>query len=275
MKNYLNITSRLPFEKLTPQVISIVLPARPEYICFDSYKSKGGSDTQYIFSAKTRKKISEAEVSKAISEWIVHDFSKLFAQTILKEDFIGFWDIEAHEITTSALSLMGHYEKLLAKKIIARKLTKYFKYNDTISIDGFLRFRATELRKQIEELLVKEVDVFFAKREYLEFIDLLKEYILHSKSMVDLLHIKTNKNGSFSLYDFKKKELIFADNELCLNENDRLLSIILSVNPKRIIWHDKHGPDRINLINSIKEIFGDKFSECSGCELCECDNSKN
>lgn len=275
MKNYLNITSRLPFDKLTPQVISIILPSRPEYMCFDVYKSKGGSGTKYLFSAKTRKKISEAEVSKAISEWIIRDFCKPFAKSILKEDFTGVLDTDSCEIVNNALGLMGSYEKRLAKKILTGRLAKYFENNDSISIDGFLRFRATELRRKIEELLLKEIDDFTAQKEYLEFITLLKEYVLHSKSMVDLLHIRVNDDESFSLYNFQKKEIVFADDDFCLNENDRLLSIILSINPKRIIWHDKHGLEQqIKLINTIQEVFGNRFSKCPGCELCIHDYAK-
>ena len=86
LKNYLNITSELPFDKLMPQVISVILPARPEYIYFDEYKQKRGSAKRYFFSAKTKKKISAEDVSKAIAEWIMRDFSKSFAKSIVKED---------------------------------------------------------------------------------------------------------------------------------------------------------------------------------------------
>ena len=102
-------------------------------------------------------------------------------------------------------------------------------------------------------------------------------YIDDKIPMVDLLHIKANPDGSFSFYDFRQSSIAFSVEEDSvsqlfknfLTEEDKLISVLITLAPKRIIWQETEKNKNQNIIKTVSEIFKDRFSLCNGCELCK------
>ena len=96
------------------------------------------------------------------------------------------------------------------------------------------------------------------------------------RPVIGLLHIKENANGEFSLYDLRKTEIAVTCDEEAdklfyggdMTNADRLISIVLFLAPKQIIWH---GRETL-IYQTLKQIFEDNITVCRGCELCEQDN---
>lgn len=276
MENILNISSQKSLEAVASSVISVISSQQIDYIYCEHNYRRGGIP-QYFFEIKTNEKILGETVANCLAEWILNNFDSIFAANILKKDFAGFSQLEIAEILENTLNSITEEDRIYNKKLFVNNLTNYLNLYNNLCIEGFLRFRAREYQQRIEEYLFDVIDAFFANKEYIEFIELIKSYISESESFIDLLHVKINCDGSFSLYNFKKAEIAFVHDELYMyknifSEEDKLISVLLSVIPKRIIWHNNCKMQNINLINTLKEIFGDRFSQCHGCELCCTEN---
>lgn len=272
MGNTFSIVSRQPIEGCFLDITKEISCDEVDYICFEERgKRKGG--TRYFLSLKSKKNISVDGLANCISDWILREFEHALAKDIFNERFSIVFDKEADEIVKLALSGKCNCERLYDKKILVKNLTKYLNNNERISIDGFLRFRAKAYTHRIEEYLFDAAEEFFAEREYREFLELVKFYLLQTRSKIALLHIKLNCDGSFLLYDFKKSEVVLDRKDFDFYNgnsfgNEDLLSVLLTLNPKRIIWHNNCFVKDTNLIDTIKEIFEDRFTECNGCEFC-------
>ena len=120
---------------------------------------------------------------------------------------------------------------------------------------------------------------YYIEKEYEEFIELLSDYIDQCPSMIYLLHISHKPDGEFLFYDFTKTKIrIDAEKttahnpiENFLTYEDMLVSILITLAPKRIIWHSSEKHENNNITKTIQRIFKDRFSVCCGCELCDLD----
>ncbi len=273
MNNVLNITSRQSLESITYDVISSLFPNQIDYI-YCEHRVKGrGLQPRYFLTLKTHGNMSSEVIASCLTEWILDNLEHIFASNILKERFISFSNTETDEILKNALKSIDNKSRSYNKKIIVKKLTDYLKSNKTLSLEGFLRFRSKEYCQMIEEYLFYAIEDFFADKEYMEFLELLRIYVSEAKPLINLIHIKFNCDGSFSLYNFKQTEIVLDPHEINLqsdiiSEGDKLVSILLTLIPKRIIWHNNCRTKNMNLVNTIKEIFDNRFCECKGCQLC-------
>lgn len=272
MEDTLKIISRQPIVSCLPDITKEIPCSEMEYICFEK-SGKMEDKARYFLSIKSKKNISVAGIADCLSDWILREFEYPFAKYIFNQRFLTLYDDEEEKIIKAALTNKYQAEKLYDKKLLVKKLTQYLQENEKISIDGFLMFRAKAYERRIEEYLFDATEEFFAEQEYQEFLQLIKLYLTKAQHQLGLLHIKVNCDGSFLLYDFKKAEVSLEEHNSNLyddlySKDTQLVSALLTLNPKRIIWHNNCFFKDTKLIDSIKEIFEQRFAECNGCEFC-------
>ncbi len=273
MENVLTISlnknpylTNLRFEKA-------ISPEEIDYLHIEKSKTKrrrGG----YLLTLKTKGHLPKQKVSVFLSEWILKNYKKELMQEVLKERFIGFFDDESEEILKIAENSMNVFDEIYCKRVLVKKISNYLKNDKKLSIEGFLRFRLDELKRLIEMVLSNAIDEFYIKEEYREFTELLKLYVENSKPLIGLIHVKPDSDGNFLLFDIKKEEYLIKDESLTPIENfltgeDLILSNLIALAPRKIIWHESSKTQNPELLKLLGDIFEDKFSICKGCELCE------
>lgn len=273
MENFLTIALKKNPYLTGFRLEEIISPDKTEYICVER-AGKRSSEYNYFISLKSTENLPQEKGLDFLGEWILNNYKKELLQEVLKSRFIGFYPDETNEILKIAEKSTSVFDEVYCKKIIVKNLSNYFKENNSLFVEGFLRFRVREFKHLIEMLLSNAIDEFYVKEEYSEFTKLLKMYLKESSSLVDLAHIQANSDGSFVLYDFKKTKLLVSFDEIELIENvftkeDLLLSQLIALAPKKIIWHNNTEFKNPDVLDLIKDIFGNRFSECTGCELCE------
>lgn len=271
MENCINISSKSALDGLLSELFNTF----PENIIYayieDTNRSR--KKPRYFVSIKYQGIKLIEKISNFLARLMIKDYEREFMSIVLKEYFIDFSNFEKQIILDKAQKSIVSFNNFYLEKIFVKKITKHLLEFNNISLEGFLQFRVPEYRRIVQMILSNAIEELLVEQEYNEFIELIKFYINASPSDINLLHIKVNCDGSFSLYDFKKSEILFSNNQMeltekILTESDKLLSILISTAPKRIIWHDNSKIDNKSLINTIKEIFGERFSECIGCEFC-------
>ncbi|EPZ60870.1 ytxC-like family protein [[Clostridium] sordellii ATCC 9714] len=158
----------------------------------------------------------------------------------------------------------------MIRESIFYRVDKYIENNNYIDIDGFVKFRMKELIGYISNIADSALEEYLVKKDYDEFISVLKYFIKVQDTKIDTLKIYIRKDNSFILYD-KNDNIIENENdkELMdmfikenLNYEDFLISTLLSLCPNHIIIYDslKTNSSR-EVVDTIKAIFENRVEE--------------
>lgn len=278
--NCLNISASIDLSDIGDAIVSTVSGDELDYVITENIPYKTGK--RYFFNIKSREELPIDNVAELISDWVIRFYEPKLLAEMLNTEFAEDILCQANandrqKILQCAESKNSLAEKICNKNYIVKKISNHFKNENSIHIDGFVRFRLCEYRRQLYMLLCEAIEEFYIEKEYEEFIELLSIYIDGRPPMVDLLHVKLNTDGSFSFYDFRQSNIVFSIEENIgsqllknfLTEEDKLISILIALAPKRIIWHEAENYKNQNISKTVKKIFKDRFSVCHGCDLCK------
>lgn len=223
-------------------------------------------------------------VADIISDVILNHWEKAILTEIIRESYYYFNDEEKSIIFQYTRNYIygekmipGQMDRLDRKSFIIKRLVDFLGQNDSIVIDGFIRFRLKEYINDLKEAVDLAVDDFLMEREYREFIQLLKYFVEIQEPKVDLVHVLINPKGAYKLYD-EKHDVISSeflegyfldviDNEI--NYEDLLISALITIAPNKIVFHGctPNKPD--STLETIKNVFAGRVSQCAGCKLCQ------
>ena len=223
-------------------------------------------------------------VADIISDIILNHWEKAIVAEIVRENYYYFSDEEKKIISQYSSSYIngekiihGQMDRLDRKSFIIRRLVEFLRQNDSIVIDGFIRFRLKEYINDLKEAVDQAVDDFLMEREYREFIQLLKYFVEIQDPKVELVNVLVNAQGAYKLYDEKHNVisseflegyiLDVIDNEI--NYEDLLISALITIAPNKIVFHGTSPNKPDNTLETIKHVFTGRVLECSGCKLCQ------
>ena len=141
--------------------------------------------------------------------------------------------------------------------VIKEKLIEYFNGgNRYIIIEGFLRFRMQELQKDLMALADLCADELIAKREYDEFISLLRSFVDIQKPSRHEVHLFVEANGEHRLLDSDGQDMLTAEDMTSdITVDDLILSSLVSVAPCKIYLYNEKSSSNPQLLDTIKSIF--------------------
>ncbi|MCG4586374.1 putative sporulation protein YtxC, partial [Anaerosalibacter bizertensis] len=171
-------------------------------------------------------------------------------------------------------NLYNENEFVKEKELIFKEVYDYISINDLMIVDGFVSFRLKSRDKIINEIIKRSIDEFSAVKEYREFINILQYFIDIQEPKIDLINVVID--DEYKLYD-KENNLIdndfFSDiiSELSddgINEDDILISSIITIAPQRLIIHVNEENKDKEIVDILQSVFIDKVEFCKGCNLC-------
>jgi len=147
--------------------------------------------------------------------------------------------------------------------------------SSVFDIEGFLHFRAQEYKGEVKKAVEFAIDEYVIEREYLEFIQLLKQFVDRQKPRLDSLHVGITPQGKFHLYNNEGVKVTHQfledyqlDNVHELGYEDLLISALIAVAPRQITIHIRYE-DYKDTLQTIRSVFGDRVRDCEGCAICE------
>ncbi|MEK6266173.1 MAG: putative sporulation protein YtxC [Clostridium sp.] len=163
------------------------------------------------------------------------------------------------------------------KNIVIDKINKFIEENNEINVNGFLTFRTKQLRQDLECIVDKVVESYMVEKEYDEFVNLLKYFVEVQESKVNEVNIIIGKNGNYYLRDSEGNDLMgkmlmelpgveFDSKE---NQEELIMSTIITSAPKKIIIHCVDHCKNKELIQTISKVFVNKVYYCDKCSACE------
>lgn len=166
--------------------------------------------------------------------------------------------------------------KLNRKAKILYKLLDFLDENDNINIEGFVNFRLRNYLEDLYEIIDRVIEEYVMEKEYKEFIKLLKYFVDIQESKIELINIVVDKTGMYHFFDEKNnlindeyiRGLISDLVDSNLNNDDMLVSTLITIAPKKIVFHFVSNVKNTEIIETIKNIFDGKVYICNNCRLC-------
>ncbi|SUQ47878.1 hypothetical protein CNEONATNEC26_01738 [Clostridium neonatale] len=159
---------------------------------------------------------------------------------------------------------------------IINKIQECISENQEINVDGFLTFRMRKLRKEIEEVIEKVIEMYMVEKEYNEFVKLLKYFVNIQECKIEEVSIIINEDNKYKvedkegrdLYKDFLKELTGDEKDLEVNIEDILISGLITSSPENIVIHGKENCNNKEFLETIENVFGNKVRYCDKIDEC-------
>jgi len=219
-----------------------------------------------------------------ISDLILNHWEENLLKDIIRENYYYFdaqerkiiYNYALHHVHSDEESRLYTIYTSNRKSKILQKVMDFLHHNNSVVIDGFIRFRLKEYLSELREAADKAVDDYLMEREYQEFIQLLKYFVDVQEPRAEVVNILVNGVGNFKLYDEKMEPIKndymegfvveLVDNEI--NYEDLVISALITIAPKNIVLHYKDDCGKSTTIDTIEGVFAGRVRECAGCNLC-------
>lgn len=239
-------------------------------------------------SANEKFNLLKQYVSVILSDYIIKYYEEKLLSRIININYCYFNHEEKKQILELSISLLKFKENDTNFSfptnryinLISKNLQEYFESNHEILIDGFVNFRIKEYINELEEIVDRAVDTYLIKKEYQEFIKLVRYFVEIQEPKLESIHILPDENKKYIILDHDHNEITNECVKIFLNEipydydnkinlDDLLISSLITFAPLKIYLHSVKQIENKEIIETIKNIFLNKVVICSGCNLCK------
>ncbi len=218
-------------------------------------------DIRIYNTSRISDNIKKEEIGDIVAEWVVDNLEKDLVTEIFEKNYEGF------SLTDKNIILIRANDRLRVSKrqrfyAVKTATDEYLKENKNLNLIGFTRFRLQNYKEYLKNTIDDTIEKYLVEKEYTEFINLIKEYLIYQDSFIDTLNVFTERN-KYVYMDGKGENIttlledtfIIDDN---LNESDKLLTILILSNPEKINWHNPNKEENKELMQTIISIFREK-----------------
>jgi len=242
-----------------------------------SSTDEGNIRVRYFTNEKLNKRELTEKIIARVTKLLV-EYTKLESINCLKENYFYFDEDEVGAIIEDIEDEIDNDVKI--KLIIKNKFKEVLERSSTINLNGFINFRLKFIKLYAVQVVERCIDSYLMKKEYLDFISIIKLISDKDEKENELVNIMYN-NNKLQVYDKNMQKLTFITNaefstelgEKTVLYDEIIINILLSISPRKIIIHeakiDKKNKEATNTIDVIKKIFENKVEICKGCKYCE------
>lgn len=227
----------------------------------------------------TVKKIFQYYLADAVAETILSSWEQEHIKRRLAQKY-KLKKEEREVVLAKVLARLDEREdnggKTSRKKGLMSQILICLESSAVFDIEGFLHFRGREYKGALNKTIDYIVDEYMLEQEYVEFIELLKSFVDMQKPRLETLHVVISARGRFNLYDDKGNYVTdeyltdYHPNNTIqdISYDDLLISALIAVSPRQVVMHVKSAGAE-DTLHSIRQVFGDRVSFCTGCSLCD------
>lgn len=217
---------------------------------------------------------SKNKMGDLLSDLIFENYVRNYFSKALDECYYYFEKSDKEEMFNM---LCKNKEKSFIKK----EILKYFSENNTLILKGFVNFRLTNYLDIIYDKAQYIADEYLDKKEYMDFVKLLKYFVSVQNTSCQRADVIMQKNGEYVIFDENNNQTSVTDCEISVEIADEALSIcdvllseLISLAPKKIVIHKNSVFNRYNnfsnneVLKMIENVFEGCVEYCTGCEFC-------
>lgn len=214
-----------------------------------------------------------SSLSKILSYLVLDLYENFIIKKLISYDYFYFSPSEQKEIFNLCMESLNYEDSLDRLELVQSSFFEYLKENKNLNLNGFISFRLAKYIKYLDTIVDICVNKFVIDREYLEFVNLLKTYVLSSPSNSSTIHL-VYKNNESILLDEDKNIIPINNNifnlhylsDISFSSNDYALNNLLTLLPKKLYVHLIDKEDEF--INTLENIFDKRISLCHECDIC-------
>lgn len=235
---------------------------------------------QYIFLPGKKKSMEDFEfyntMAKLVKDIIIDIYTMQVIRDRVAKICIDYSVSEKEEIIVSTHSILNNENYFSKEKeMVYEEILNYLIENNSLLIDGFMRFRLARFLYTIDISIEKAVGEFEVEKEYLEFLNMLQYFVDIQIPKYDMINVII-RNDDYFLLD-KDHEIIengllepVADDPIYeeISKADLLISSLIILAPLELVIHIEEEEEK-ELVSVISQVFRDKVKFCHGCEVCD------
>lgn len=209
---------------------------------------------------------------KNVSKYLSENFYFLRGEDIkeVKEMIVDVFEKDDNKVDENTIYYMNRKNEVINKIVLC------LEDNNEVNINGFLTFRMKEMAHELESIIDKIVEKFMIEKEYNEFIKLLKYFVDVQESKIDEINILIDKDGNYLVKDQFENDIInnlineLYDSRISskVSSEDLIISGLITSAPKKITIHCVENSRNKELIETIKNVFGERVQFCNNCSSC-------
>ena len=217
-----------------------------------------------------------------LAAYIIYKYSNNLINMIINKNY-GYLNnkekTQIYKIAQHSFSNIRLVDGALFNNIIQNNLYEYLTNRsvNTIVLDGFVLFRLGEYQQQLENIVDLAVDEYLIMIEHENLIKTIKEFIRTQKAKYRLIHICSDFSGRYFICDENFEELtesqfledVAKENNFLINSDDLLLTALINIAPKKIVFHKIENVDSKDFIDTLIKLFENKIIFCKGCSHCK------
>lgn len=222
-------------------------------------------------------------LAKLIQEIIVNIYVKDVIKDRVMKICEKYTNKEREEIVVISHEILKNRNYYTDERTrIEKDIVNYLIENNSMLIDGYMRFRLKEYLYLIDISIERAILEIQSETEYEEFLGMLQYFVNIQESEFELVNVVI-KDHDYFLMDMDdnllEDGLLVDMDELYydqISKSDLLVSSLIAMAPKQLVIHVEKNREE-ELVTIIKEVFGDRVSLCRGCEKCKLNknNKKN
>jgi len=257
------------------KIIYSYFPERKTKIEEVEYKSRHFFNITFIKNKSVKDFYNR--ITNLILELILNIYSEDIINKYINTNLKEFKPAERKEIGEISKKLLLDKDNfIIEKQYINNQIRKFICDKPFISIDGFITFKLKDIDLFINLVVDKGIEEFTAKKEYKEFISVLKYFVNVQEPKYNLVNL-VFKGNSYTLFDEYNKvidknffeDIIFQIESEEISQDDLLISTLIVLAPNNLIVHlDQHHKDS-DIVKVITDVFEDRVYFCMGCEKCK------
>jgi len=270
----IRIGTSLPKEKISELILSYPFSTKVKM-----QNETLNSNEFFIFNID-KHRLEELSLFNSLARLVQNIIYRLYMKELIEtkvsnilQEFIQS-DIDEVGNTVYDLLLDENYFEA-DKKIINDEIKDYLLENNTLMLDGYLRFRSKSFESLIDKIIEKVIMDIQMESEYEDFIEMLQYYLEAQIPKVDIVNVVI-KNDGYYLLDQKNKPIESPSIKSIIEEYsiddiskaDVLVSSLIVLAPNKVIIHLKNDNEK-ELMQILKKIFAKRLSFCYSCELCD------
>ncbi len=206
-----------------------------------------------------------------LADIIVENLQVRHLVRILKQEYDFLPEQDQCEILVSVLKSVwygndeGAGNVTQCKQDVMRRLSAFFSESEpeTLMLEGFMRFRMKDYLEEWNRALSLGVENFIRKKEYVEFVEILRLFVSIRIPRVRKVHVCVDGHGEYLLLDERLCLLKCAFFTKRIDRDDALLSALVNIAPLCIVVHNRERFFDARVLETIKDVFGKRveFSE--------------
>ncbi len=137
--------------------------------------------------------------------------------------------------------------------LIEEGLESFYKDEDRLNLEGFVRFRLPEMRESWESCIRQATEELLLKSEYMKLVGVLAKFVHMQKPRVKNIYLVLHPDGGCTLTDDKNVRVNYAS---CNEEG--IISVLIGLSPEHITVYDLSGGRAETLADVLLRVFDDR-----------------